>query len=51
MFENHSEEDLFVHKVIDGHPNELVHNIVARELEKFLDKEGWINNKHLSIKD
>lgn len=53
LFENHSEEDLFVHKVIDGHPNEVAHNIAARELEKFLDKEGWIknNDKHLSLKD
>ncbi len=42
LFENHSEQDLLVHKVIDGHPNEIAHGIAAREIMDFLKREGLL---------
>jgi hypothetical protein len=43
LFRNHSVEELFVHKQIDLHPNEIAHGIAAKALLKFLQSEGLLN--------
>ncbi|MBL0171657.1 MAG: carbohydrate binding domain-containing protein [Gemmatimonadaceae bacterium] len=40
------EQKLFVHSVLDRHPNELAHRISAEALRKFLSDQGLLGEAH-----
>lgn len=43
LYQNHERDDLTVH-AIDGHPNEIAHEIAAHTIESFLYKTGFVES-------
>jgi hypothetical protein len=44
LYANHSEDDLLVYTGLDGHPNEIAHEIAAHEIIAFLNREKFLQN-------
>jgi len=42
LFQHHTQKDLVVHELLDGHPNEIAHGIAAQEISEFLKREDLV---------